>query len=113
MITLLIGDDSRSILNYLKSRRSQYETSSILDFNKGGIDPVGVIDLVSSSGIFSTKKLIILHPAKADEIDFKPQHYEIIKNSIDVELVIDATKIIKTSKAYQNLKKQSDVKEFV
>ena len=113
MITLLIGDDSRGILNYIKSRRSQYEANSVLDFNKGDIDSIGVMDLVSSSGIFSTKKLIILHPAKVDEIDFKPQDYEIIKNFIDVELVVDATKIIKTSKAYQTLKKQSNVKEFV
>lgn len=105
MLTVISGNDSVGILNFLKSKKKAYEGQEVIEINSKKYTSIDIEDLSKSVGMFSTKKLIIIKPESVSDIGFDERFLLFISENPDVEILVDASKIIKTTKIYKLLVK--------
>ena len=105
MLTVIIGNDSVGILNFIKSKKTAFGGQEIIEINSKNSSNTDIEDLSNSLGMFSVKKLIIIKAESTGDIDFKESFLSSISTNQDVEILIDASGVIKTTKAYKLLTK--------
>ncbi|PIR42595.1 hypothetical protein CO058_02955 [candidate division WWE3 bacterium CG_4_9_14_0_2_um_filter_35_11] len=105
MLSVISGNDSVGILNFLKSKKKSYEGQEIIEANSKNYSSLEIEDLSKSVGMFSTKKLIVMKPESVSDVDFNEEFLSFISENPDVEILVDVSKIIKTTKIYKLLVK--------
>ena len=106
MLILVSGADSSGISNFIKSKKSNYNDSNTFTFEAGSFKLMDIKDLVFANSLLpSDGKLLILRPKKVSEVDFKDNFLEAIKDNKHVEVVIDVSKLNKTTNVYKKLVK--------
>jgi len=109
MLTIIVisgkssGSDAVGILNFIKSRKNIYAGQEIIEAEAKKYTPIQIVDISKSVGMFFSKKLIILRPELVSDVDFSDEFLSSIAKNNDVEIVIDTTKLIKTTKIYKLL----------
>ena len=111
MVTLVGGDDFSTILNFIKSRKKLYKVACIYEivtpFSKESL-----ADIFYSISIFGNKKLVILNPKNASELDFSELLYKEISANKDFEILVNLSKINKRTNIYKFLKGLGNYHEF-
>lgn len=112
MLTIISGADAVAILNFIKSKKNTYAGQEIIEAESKKYTPIQIVDISNSQGMFSVKKLIILRPESVSDVDFSDEFLSSIAENKDVEIVIDTTKLIKTTKIYKLLIKVGNKVSF-
>lgn len=112
MVFLLTGDNHSLILNFIKGRSLKYPPEVVFRFNKHNLDIREIKDISYSTGIFSSKKLVVMKPSSAADVAFDEDFLKYIRDSQNIEFIIDASNLSKASKHYKMLKKFAQFYEF-
>lgn len=105
MLTVISGNDQVGILNFIKSKKESFQGQEIFDTNERSYLPTEIEDISNSVDMFASKKLIIIKANFVSNVDFSERFLTSISKRNDVEILIDASKLIKTTKIYKLLAK--------
>ena len=112
MLTLVSGDDELQILNYIKSRKKTFKAGSVSEYTLDKNTLSSFIDFLNASSLFGDKRLVVVKPRSASDIDLKEDFLLQVKSRMELELIVDLSLINKNTAVYKTLKKASSPIEF-
>lgn len=113
MITLITGNDTVGIRNFIKSRTKAYKPDSIHNFEGKEYKNAEILDIAYGNSMFDDKTLIIISPSTVSEIEFKEAFLQDLHSILSTELVVTAGTLNKNSKQYKLFKKYAKLHDFV
>lgn len=111
MLGLVTGTDKSAVRNYIKSVRVKFAPQSIEEFSVG-YNKNDFIDSINTENIFFKERLVVLSPAKAEEVEFDDKFLEELSQNKSINLLVDGSQLVKTSGAYKKLKKFAKYTNF-
>lgn len=115
MLYLIIGDNKSEISNFISKLKKDITSKghSTHQFSKEiKFIPVEIIDLLSSTGMFSSGNSVFIYASKAEQVDFNENFLAEIKSDKENDLYIVDDGINKLTSIYKLIKKHSQLKEF-
>jgi hypothetical protein len=115
MLYLIIGDNKPEISQFTSKLKKEATAKgySIHQFTKESkYTPVEIVDLINSSGMFSSGNSVFIYPNKAENIEFSQDFYDQIKLDKENDLYIVDEGVNKLTAVYKALKKNAQLKEF-
>lgn len=105
MLTVVVGNDSVGILNFIQSKKKSFAGQEVIEVDSKNYTRIQIEDLSNSVGMFSFKKLIIINADSISDVDFNEKFLSNISENRDVEILINASKLTKTTNVYKLLVK--------